>query len=53
METARQASRLGGVEGSWGRHDEVKKEIVAGWVKIQTRIYERHKICLKGEYHEQ
>lgn len=41
VEAARQASRLGGVEGSWERGDEVKMEKVAGWIKVQTRIYER------------
>lgn len=53
MEAARPASRLGGVEGSWERGDEVKMEKVAGWIKVQTRIYERHKRNLESEYHEQ
>lgn len=43
MEAARQASRLGGVKGSSERGDEVKMKKLAGWIKVQTRIYERHK----------
>lgn len=41
VEAARQASRLGGVEGSWERGDEVKMEKVTGWIKVQARIYKR------------
>lgn len=41
VEAARQASRLGGVKGSWKRGDEVKMEKVAGWIKVQARICKR------------
>lgn len=53
MEAVRQVSGLGGVEGSWEKGDQVKMENVAGWIKVQTRIYERQKINLESEYHEQ
>lgn len=53
MEAVRQVSGLGGVEGSWEKGDQVKMENVAGWIKVQTRIYERQKINLGSEYHEQ
>lgn len=53
VEAVRQVSGLGGVEGSWEKGDQVKMENVAGWIKVQTRIYERQKINLESEYHEQ
>lgn len=34
VEASRQASRLGGVEDSWERGDEVKMEKAAGWIKV-------------------